>query len=84
MYPRSIQPFLEELLTEFCVLYLTGPRQAGKTTLARAVAVKLGMDYITLDDQAILSSVKSDPHGFIRSLGAKKVVLDEFQLVLGS
>ena len=47
MYPRSIQPFLEELLTEFRVLYLTGPRQAGKTTLARAVAVNLGMDYIT-------------------------------------
>ncbi len=84
MYPRSIQPFLEELLTEFRVLYLTGPRQAGKTTLARAVAVKLGMDYITLDDQAILASAKSDPHGFIRSLGARKVVLDEFQLAPGS
>ena len=79
MYPRSIQPFLEELLTEFRVLYLTGPRQAGKTTLARAVAVNLGMDYITLDDQAILASVKTDPHGFIRSLGVRKVVLDEFQ-----
>ena len=79
MYPRSIQPFLEELLTEFRVLYLTGPRQAGKTTLARAVAVNLGMDYITLDDPAILASVKTDPHGFIRSLGVRKVVLDEFQ-----
>ncbi len=79
MYPRSIQPFLEELLTEFRVLYLTGPRQAGKTTLARAVAVNLGMDYITLDDQTILASVKTDPHGFIRSLGVRKVVLDEFQ-----
>ena len=79
MYPRSIQPFLEELLTEFRVLYLTGPRQAGKTTLVRAVAVNLGMDYITLDDQTILASVKTDPHGFIRSLGVRKVVLDEFQ-----
>ena len=83
MYPRYIQPFLEELLTEFRVLYLTGPRQSGKTTLARAVAENAGMDYITLDDQAILESVKTDPHGFIRSLGARKAVLDEFQYAPG-
>ena len=79
MYPRHIQPFLEELLTEFRVLYLTGPRQSGKTTLARAVAENSGMDYITLDDQAVLAAVETDPHGFVRSLGARKVVLDEFQ-----
>jgi len=34
MYPRSLQPLIEELLAEFRVLYITGPRQAGKTTLA--------------------------------------------------
>ncbi len=79
MYYRKLQPFLEELLMEFRVLYLTGPRQAGKTTLARAVAGNMDMGYITLDDQAILASVKTDPHGFIRSMGARKVVLDEFQ-----
>ena len=83
MYPRNLQPFLEELLMEFRVLYLTGPRQAGKTTLARAVAGNLDMDYITLDDQAILASVETDPHGFIRSLGPRKVVLDEFQYAPG-
>lgn len=79
MYSRSLQPLIEELLTEFRVVYLTGPRQAGKTTLARAVAEYLGMSYITLDDQATLASAESDPHGFIRSLGSKRVVLDEFQ-----
>ena len=79
MYSRSLQPMIEELLAEFRVLYLTGPRQAGKTTLARSVAKRLGMGYITLDDQATLASAESDPHGFIRSLGEKRVVLDEFQ-----
>ena len=79
MYPRSLQPLIEELLAEFRVLYITGPRQAGKTTLARSVANRLNMGYITLDDQATLASAKSDPHGFIRSLGSKRVVLDEFQ-----
>ena len=61
MYPRKLQLLVEELLTEFRVLYLTGPRQAGKTTLARSVAEHLDMGYVTLDDQATLASVESDP-----------------------
>ncbi len=83
MYPRNLQPLIEELLTEFRVLYLTGPRQAGKTTLARSVANHLEMGFITLDDQATLASAESDPHGYIRSLGSKRVVLDEFQYAPG-
>lgn len=79
MLPRRIQPLLQELLAEFRILYLTGPRQAGKTTLVRAIAKDLDMRYITLDDQATYTSVESDPHGFIRSLGDKKVIIDEFQ-----
>jgi len=83
MYPRSLQALTEELLSEFRILYLTGPRQAGKTTLARSVARHLNMGFITLDDQATLASVESDPHGFIRSLGSERVVLDEFQYAPG-
>lgn len=79
MYPRSLRPIIEELLAEFRVLYLTGARQSGKTTLVREIAERLNMNYITLDDQATLASVKSDPHGFIRSQGSNRVVLDEFQ-----
>ena len=79
MYPRNLRPIIEELLTEFRVLYLTGARQSGKTTLVREIAERLNMNYITLDDQATLASVKSDPHGFIRSQGSNRVVLDEFQ-----
>ena len=83
MYTRSLQVLIEELLAEFRVLYLTGPGQAGKTTLARSVAGHLKMGYITLDDQATLASAESDPHGFIRSLGQNRVVLDEFQYAPG-
>jgi predicted AAA+ superfamily ATPase len=79
VYPRSLRPIIEELLAEFRVLYLTGARQSGKTTLVREIAERLNMNYITLDDQATLASVKSDPHGFIRSQGSNRVVLDEFQ-----
>ena len=79
MYARHLQPILRELLGELRIVYLTGPRQSGKTTLARLVSGELGMDYVTLDDQATLAAVGSDPHGFVRSLGRKRVVLDEFQ-----
>ena len=79
MYDRHSQTSLEELLREFRVVYLTGPRQSGKTTLARAVAEKAGMNYITLDDQTVLATILTDPHGFVRSLGNRSIVLDEFQ-----
>ena len=79
MYARHLQSIIRELLGEFRIVYLAGPRQAGKTTLARSIARDLGLEYITLDDQATLAAVASDPHGFVRSLGPKRVVLDEFQ-----
>ncbi len=67
------------MLAEFRIVYLTGPRQSGKTTLAQAIAKRRDMDYLSLDDQAVLASAQSDPHGFIRALVSRKVVLDEFQ-----
>ena len=81
VYARYLQPVLEELLGEFRIVYLTGPRQTGKTTLARLVSRDMGLEYVTLDDQAILASVQSDPHGFVRSQGRRPVVIDEFQYV---
>ena len=57
MYARHLQPLLRELLAEFRIVYLTGPRQAGKTTLARSISRDLSLEYVTLDDQATLASV---------------------------
>ncbi|XOV85074.1 MAG: ATP-binding protein [bacterium] len=79
MFNRSIEEFIKEMLSEFRIVYVTGPRQAGKTTLARNIAIDLGMRYLSLDDQATLSAAENDPHGLIRSLGEESVVLDEFQ-----
>ena len=79
MYQRHLQVLIKELLAAFRIVYLAGPRQAGKTTLARQIASELGMRYLSLDDQATLSAALSDPHGLIRSLGESRVVLDEFQ-----
>ena len=79
MYPRKSQPIINALLSEFRIVYLTGPRQAGKTTLVKEIARQTNMVYVSLDDSAVLTSTQSDPHGFIRSYEDKSIVIDEFQ-----
>ncbi len=79
MYSRFLQPVIEELLSAFRIVYLTGARQAGKTTLAQDLAHSRGMTYFSLDDQAVHNAAQSDPVGFIQSLHGRNAILDEFQ-----
>ncbi len=83
MYKRQVEQIVIDLLDDFRILYLTGPRQSGKTTLVKKVAAQLGMKYVTLDDQTVLAAIHSDPHGYIRSQGDQKLILDEFQYAVG-
>jgi predicted AAA+ superfamily ATPase len=76
---RHIKVRLMELLNDFRIVYLIGPRQAGKSTLAREIAKELKMGYFTLDDAALAASAESDPQGLLASL-PKPLVLDEFQM----
>ncbi len=76
---RSIKTKIIELLKDFRIVYLTGPRQAGKSTLVREIANERGMGYYTLDDAALAASAESDPQGLLASL-PKPLVLDEFQM----
>jgi predicted AAA+ superfamily ATPase len=76
---RHIKARISELLNDFRIVYLTGPRQAGKSTLVREIAKELGMLYYTLDDAALAASAESDPQGLLASL-PKPLVLDEFQM----
>ena len=69
-----------ELLDDFRIIYLTGPRQSGKTTLVKEIAAGMGMGYYTLDDAALAASAESDPQGMLAAL-PKPLVLDEFQMV---
>ena len=79
IYRRHIKDRLIDLLHDFRVVYLTGPRQAGKSTLVREIAKEQGLGYYTLDDAALAASAASDPQGLLASL-PKPLVLDEFQL----
>jgi len=79
MYRRFIKSRIAQLLREFRVVYLTGPRQAGKSTLAMEIAIEAGLSYHTLDDSALRLAARTDPKGLLAALPAP-MVLDEFQL----
>jgi predicted AAA+ superfamily ATPase len=77
-YRRQVKTRLIELLGDFRIVYLTGPRQSGKSTLVKEIAREKGLGYHTLDDTALLASAQNDPHGLLASLPTP-LVLDEFQ-----
>ena len=76
MYLRIAEPQIRTALRDTRVVAISGPRQSGKTTLARRFA-KQGRKYLTLDNQSTLAAAKSDPVAFIR--GLDRAVIDEVQ-----
>lgn len=61
------------------VVALLGPRQAGKSTLARTLAAgPLSAEYLTLDDERVRALASADPQGFVSALGSRTVI-DEIQ-----
>ena len=76
MYPRLITSRLRSALKDTRVVLLSGPRQAGKTTLAQSVSSE-AMPYLTLDDRTTLTLAREDPVGFVR--GLDRAVIDEVQ-----
>jgi len=76
MYPRWIEPRIRDEQSDTRVVLLSGPRQAGKTTLAKKVAAP-GSTFLSLDDPTVLSAAKSDPVGFVRALD--RATIDEIQ-----
>lgn len=73
---RKALPLVETALADTRVVLISGPRQAGKTTLARIFSDR-DRPYITLDDAGTLNAAKADPTGFIR--GIKRAIIDEVQ-----
>jgi uncharacterized protein len=80
MFARHTEKQVHQLLNEFRVVYLTGPRQSGKTTLAQQVANARGMTFLSLDEPAILAAARNDPLGLLQSFQGQALVIDEFQL----
>ncbi len=80
LYPRFSLAHLIEALQDTPVVLIHGPRQCGKTTLARVVGNRAGYAYISFDNDVLRASVLADPIGFVADL-PDKVVLDEVQRV---
>ncbi|HEX4805256.1 MAG TPA: ATP-binding protein [Conexibacter sp.] len=77
--PRSLAATALEAMAQARVVALLGPRQAGKSTLARKLAAEdLAADYLTLDDEDVRSLALADPRGFVAGLG-RCTAIDEIQ-----
>lgn len=78
MIERDIQPVLARLAKQYPVLTITGPRQSGKTTLARSVFP--GKPYVSLEDPDVRRFALDDPRGFLAGY-PQGAILDEIQRV---
>lgn len=76
MLPRGIQRALDEAMKDTPVACLLGPRQCGKSTIARSLDP--GRHYLSLDDANLLAAAVKDPGGFIAQL-PDRVTIDEVQ-----
>lgn len=79
-YPRYLAPRLREALADTPAVLIHGPRQCGKTTLARMVGDRRGYRYVSFDDDAVRTAARSDPFGFVAGL-PPRTILDEVQRV---
>ena len=80
LYPRYAGPRLTEALADSPVVLIHGPRQCGKTTLARVVGKRMGYTYINFDDDIARGAAEADPAGFVADL-PERTILDEVQQV---
>lgn len=73
---REITAKLIDYTNKFPVVYLTGPRQSGKSTLLKHVLPDYR--YVNLEEKDIREFAVDDPRGFLNSLGFCAVI-DEAQ-----
>ncbi len=78
MIPRQAAKKLQDLLKEFPVVTVLGPRQSGKTTLIQNLLSNF--PYYNLEDLSTRQFAEEDPYGFMDQL-PDGGILDEIQRV---
>ena len=76
MIPRAATPTLQRLAKGFPIIALTGPRQSGKTTLAKAVFAD--KTYVSLENPDEHEFAERDPRAFLKRFESG-AILDEVQ-----
>lgn len=81
MIERLIHTDIQEIVDTFPSIMLLGPRQIGKTTLAKQIAARSGkvMHYFDLENENDLYALKQNPFDTLERLKNDLVVLDEVQ-----
>lgn len=80
LYPRLVEARLLEALDDSPAVLIHGPRQSGKTTLARTVCEPRGYAYVSFDEGVARDGAQTDPAGFVADL-PERAILDEVQHV---
>ncbi len=76
--PRDIAPYAKSLAAQFPVLSMQGPRQSGKTTLARTLFPDYG--YVNLENPDLRTAAEADGASFLR-LHPAPLIIDGVQRV---
>ncbi len=81
MIKRTLSSRILSALQSFPVVYLNGPRQAGKSTLAQKLAAgEWPAQYVTFDEATMLGAAEANPESFLRAFG-DRLIVDEVQMV---
>lgn len=78
MFNRALAQKALEMATKYPVISITGPRQSGKSTLARAIFPTYS--YVSLEDKDMRSFAADDPRAFLEYFG-RNTIIDEAQRV---
>ncbi|WP_229502224.1 ATP-binding protein [Malacoplasma penetrans] len=75
---RNIIKVMDEILTQFPILLITGARQVGKTTIAEYYRDQHNYNFISLDNEEILEKAKTNPQQLLKDY-PYPLIIDEVQ-----
>ena len=75
---RNLEKVVLEVIKEYPVVLVTGPRQVGKTTMLQKLMEGTDRNYVSLDDLNERNLAKTDPEMFLQ-LHKPPILIDEVQ-----